>query len=331
MSPLRYVACLAAAALCLAGVGASYGQGTPASEPKKLRMAGIIFQDDDFFRLIQYGMKDAAKKNNVDLVTGNSDNKSEKEFQLVQTYTTQKVDAILISPLSSKGSTALKAASDAGIKVVTNNTGIDADYPVGDVECSASDLGDQTGKAAVKYINEKLGGKAKIAMLAFKSQVPEQSNARTGGFKKQIATVAGASIVSEQDAWLSDKAVQVAGDILTAHPEVNVIYAANEGGTAGAVLAVKKAGKAGKVAVFGTDVSAQLLGFLLSEDNILQAITAQKPYEVGQMTVEAAIKAVRKEPYEKKIVLNGTCLTREDQAAVKAYQKQLQDWMAGGP
>jgi sugar transport system substrate-binding protein len=318
--------CLAAAALLVGAGNPSFAQGND----KKYKMAGIIFQDDDFFRLIQYGMEDAAKKNNIQLLTGNSDNKSEKEFQLVQTYTTQKVDAILISPLSGKGSVALKQAHDAGIVVVTNNSSLDADYPDGSVECSASDLGDQTGKAAKKYIQAKLDGKAKIAILAFKSQVPEQSNARTGGFKKQLADLPGVSLAAEQDAWLSDKAVQVTGDILTAHPEVNVIYAANEGGTAGAVLAVKKAGKQGKVVVFGTDVSPQLLGFLQSDDNVLQAITAQKPFEVGQQTVELALKALRHEKYDKKIVLNGICLSRDDADGIKAYQKQLDAWMAGG-
>ena len=38
-------------------------------------------------------------------------------------------------------------------------------------------------------------------------------------------------------------------------------------------MAVKNAGKGGQVAVFGTDTSEQLISFLLSDDNILQAIT----------------------------------------------------------
>jgi hypothetical protein len=48
-------------------------------------------------------------------------------------------------------------------------------------------------------------------------------------------------------------------------PDLDAIWAANEGGTAGAVIAVKNAGKAGKVAVFGTDMSEQLARFLLEE------------------------------------------------------------------
>jgi ABC-type sugar transport system substrate-binding protein len=299
--------------------------------PKPIRMAGIIFQEDQFFRLIQLGMKDAAKKNNVELLDGNSDNKPDKEFQLVQTYTAQGVDAVIISPLSKTGSVAaLKQANDKGIVVVTNNTTIAADFVSADVECSADDLGEQTGKAAVKYINEKLGGKAKIAVLAFKSQVAEQSDARTGGFKKQVLSLPGVTIVAEQDAWLSDMAVKKAGDILTANPDIDIIYGANEGGTTGAVLAVKNAGKAGKVAVFGTDVSQQALDFLLSPDNILQAITAQKPFEMGQQSVEMALKALHHETFDKTLMLNGTCLTRDDPDGVKAYAKQLQTWTASG-
>ncbi|HEY1923230.1 MAG TPA: hypothetical protein VGG44_10820, partial [Tepidisphaeraceae bacterium] len=43
------------------------------SAPKQIRMAGIIFQEDQFFRLILFGMKDAAKKNNIQFLEGNSD------------------------------------------------------------------------------------------------------------------------------------------------------------------------------------------------------------------------------------------------------------------
>jgi simple sugar transport system substrate-binding protein/ribose transport system substrate-binding protein len=325
--------CRVAVVACLSLVFGFSGceKAADSSAAKPLRMAGIIFQEDQFFRLILFGMKDAAKKNNVELLEGNSDNKPDEEFQLVQTYTGQNVDAILISPLSAKGSiAAIKQAHDKGLIVVTNNSAIDADFPDADVESSASDLGHQTGSAARKYIEDKLGGKANIAILAFKSQVAEQSDARTGGFKDEVLKLPGVKIIAEQDAWLSEMAVQKAGEILTVHPEINIIYGANEGGTAGAVLAVKNAGKAGQIAVFGTDVSQQLLDFLQSPDNILQAITAQRPFEMGQRSVEVALAAIRRQPYDKKIVLNGICLTHADPDGVKAYAKQLQDWTAGG-
>ncbi len=325
-----FLTSLAVGVLALAGGLNGCGSSTTAGDSQKIKMAGIIFQDDQFFRLIKFGMEDAAKKNDIDLLEGNSNNKPETEQQMIENFETKKVGAILISPLTFKGSVAaLKDAHDKGIVIVTNNTAIDADFPEGDVECSNEDLGSQTGKAAVKYINDKLGGKANVAIVAFKSQNAEQSDARTGGFKKEIATLPGVTIITEQDAWLTESSQKLVGDILTAHPEVNIVYGANEGGTSGAVLAAMDH-RSSKVAVFGTDVSDQLIGYLQSNDDILQAITAQKPYDLGVQSVEIALHAIKKEPYDRKIVLNGVCLARTDPDGIAKFSEQLKQWTAGG-
>ncbi|MHC4316775.1 MAG: substrate-binding domain-containing protein, partial [Planctomycetota bacterium] len=86
----------------------------------KLKIAGIIFQEDQFFRLVQFGMKDAADKAGVELLAASSSNKPDKEIQLVNTYIARQVDAIVISPLSSTASiAALKQAHDRGVKIIT--------------------------------------------------------------------------------------------------------------------------------------------------------------------------------------------------------------------
>jgi ABC-type sugar transport system substrate-binding protein len=321
-----------AAALAIAAVAAGCGEkGASSPVPgaaAKPRLAGIVFQEDQFFRMVLFGMRDAAKKAGVELLEANSNSKLDKEIELVNTYIARKVDAILISPLSRKGSVAaLKLAHEKGVKVICHNTPVDGDFPAAYIECSPTDLGEQTGRAARKYIEEKLGGKARIAILAFKPQVPEQSDARVGGFKKEVGQLPGVEFVAEQDAWLPEMAVKKAGDILTANPGVNILYAANEGGTVGAVMAVKNAGKTGQVAVFGTDVSEQLLGFLQAPDGVLQAITAQRPVEVGEKAVEFALKVLKGEPVEKPVYLKGVCLTRGDPDGVKAYEKQLKTWI----
>ena len=198
------------------------------------------------------------------------------------------------------------------------------------IECDPRDLGFQTGQAAAKHIKDKLGGKAKVALLAFKSLSPEQSDARSGGFRDALKDLPGVEIVAEQDAWLPEMAVKKAGDMLTAHPDLNIVWSANEGGTVGSVLAVKNSGKAGKVAVFGTDVSEQMLSFLKSDDGILQAITAQKPFAIGQTAVRAALQVLGGKKVEKRIILKGDCLKRDDPDGVAAYEKQLKDWIASG-
>jgi ABC-type sugar transport system substrate-binding protein len=146
---------------------------------------------------------------------------------------------------------------------------------------------------------------------------------RTNGFKSEIVKLEGVEIVAEQDAWLAEQAVKKVGDILTANPDINVVWSANEGGTVGAVMAVKNAGKAGKVAVFGTDTGEQLADFLLDDANILQAVTGQRPFEMGSMAVEAAVRVLRGEKVEKKISMRGFLLSRKKQDEVMQFKERL--------
>ena len=328
------VGLIAVAAFVLAGCSkpddSSGGQGKGTTNAgKKFKIAGIIMQDDEFFHMVQFGMEDASAKAGVDFVRGNSNGKPEKEAELINTYVGQHVDAIVISPISKTLSVqVLKTAADKGIKIVCQNNPLNADFPVAVIESDQVDLGTQTGKEAAQYIREKMGGNARIAILAFKSQVPEQSNDRVNGFKAEVQKLPGVQIVAEQDAWKYDQAVTKVGDIITAHPDVNLIWAANEGGTYGSVLAVRNGNKAGKIVVFGTDASEQLVGCLEASDNILQAITSQKPAEVGSKAVEDAVKALKGEPIDnKKEILKGICLTRTNPQGIADFKKQLAVWM----
>jgi sugar transport system substrate-binding protein len=295
-------------------------------QPSQKRIAGIVFQEDQFFRLVLFGMRDAAKKNGVELLEANSNNKPDKEVQLINTYIANNVDAIAIAPLSAKTSvSALERARDKGIAVITHNMTLESDIPSACIESDQFDIGASTGRAARAYIEKTFGGKAKIALLAFQSQLPEQSSRRTNGFKSEVTKLAGVTIVAEQDAWLAEQAVKKVGDILTANPDVHIIWAANEGGTVGAVMAVKNAGKAGKIAVFGTDTSEQLAEFLLDDVNILQATTGQRPFEIGSMAIESAVKVLKGEKVEKKVSLPGFLLSREKPDEVKQFKERLKE------
>ena len=91
----------------------------------------------------------------------------------------------------------------------------------------------------------------------------------------------------------------------------------------GAVVAIRNAGAAGKVAVFGTDLSAQLLGFLEAEDGILQAETAQAPVEMGGKAIEAAVALVSGRAVPPSDTLPGKLYAREDEAALAAAHAAL--------
>src|SRR5262245_56381514 len=107
---------LALAAALLASCG-----GQPAAErasPQAPRLGVVLMQQDQFFRLNEAGMRAAAARRGADLRVQNAAGALDKEAAIVETFTAQRVAAILVSPLSSEGSApALRRAREAGIRV----------------------------------------------------------------------------------------------------------------------------------------------------------------------------------------------------------------------
>ena len=278
---------------------------------KKFTIAGIVFQEDQFMKTILAGMKAAADKYGVELLTANTANQPTKEVEVVNTYTARGVDAICITTLDANASVpALKAANDKGIKIVCFNNAINADFPVSTLQSSQVDLGQNSGKAAAEYIKTVLKGKKtiKVATLNFKPQLPSQSDARENGFLDQIKSLPGVKIVAQQAAWTVDMAVPKASDILTANKDLDIAYGCNDGGTKGWVLAAKNAKK--NLAVFGIDVDQEAADMLLSKDNILQGVCGQDPFQQGYMSIEFAVKSLNGESVEKAVVVPGKLFSR---------------------
>ena len=312
-----------ACALSLMGAAVAPMQFAHAAD--KPVIAGIVFQQDIYMKTVLAGMRHASK-GKAELLEANSDNKIEKEAQIIDTFIARGVNAIVLTSLHPTNSAAaLERARAKGIVVVTVGTGLEKPgVSQAFLKSSDKDIGLSTGTAANEFIQKKFGGNAKVAILAFKSLLPGQSGDRTSGFLENVnKNGVKTTIVAEQDAWLPEKAVAVAGDILTANPDVQIIYAANEGGTVGAMQAVKNAGKAGKVFVFGTDGSEQLGKGLLASDQVLQATTAQQPFVVGQKGVEAALNLLDKKQVQAEEQVPVKLLSRNDPETVKKFIKEM--------
>lgn len=315
------------ALLAIAGVFVLAGCNQQAAKDDgRTRIGAIVFQEDQYFRLVEFGMRDAAKALDVDLTVNNSYNSLDKEISLIDTYLANQVDALVISPASAQSSApALRRAQERKIAIITFDSFLEADIAASNIRSDQVDLGRKTGEAARKFIEEKLGGKAKLGLVEYISLAPEPGSQRVQGFKDEVTKLPGVEILAEQDAWLAPEATVLVENMLTAHPEINLLWAANEGGTVGAVTAVVNKGKAGQVYVFGTDMSEQIGSFLLSDENVLQAVTGQKPFDIGKSSIEAAVKALKGEPVEKKVSLPGLLFTREDPENVKQYVEQLKE------
>ena len=309
---------------------------TPAAggEGNKL-IAGIVFQEDQFFKLLSAGYQAAADEYGYEIQMTNTNNDQTRETDALNTYLAQGVAGVAISPLNTQTSPATIAdVMDAGMKVAICNNSIDA-FPGAVASYSADNYSfcHQTGEAAVQFIQENYAADEtiNIGVIQFKTQIPEQSADRVNGFFAALDE-AGVNyeIIADQDAWLQDMAVETAGDMISANPDLDIIYAANDGGTVGSVMAVENAGKAGEIFVFGTDGSEQIVDLLKDDTNILQAVTAQDAFQIGYSTVEALVNAIEGTSFEgegETNIIPGIPLVRGDTEGLDTYLADLQSMM----
>ncbi len=289
----------------------------------KIVLGGTGLMEDQFTRVLMNGYIDKAKELGIEMITSNSQSSVEKEAESINNFLQAGVAGMIIEPVNPDASAAMvEQAVAKGVPVFACAIPINSDKIFASSINDNYELGTSTGTEAIAFLEEKYGKEKEIkcAILAYDSQDPVGSGQRIDGFKDAVKEF-NINYVARQEGFMPDKAVGVAGDILTANPDIDIIYCANEGGVIGAVNAVKSAKREGATFVFGVDCSVQICDMLLSEDNICQAVTAQDPYAQGQYAVQTLYDYVSsgKEPAVKDMKVENILVTRNDPDGVKAF------------
>ena len=292
----------------LAGCGKSDDTDVSSAQAKdnkssgdKLEIGSVIMNTSgEWFAEVIQGMEGAAKKLDVSLSIVSSDNEVSKESDNVSTFVAEQVDALCISPLSTDASAAaIESAKEAGIPVINWNTTVDTDTD-GFVGVSNNKLGGMTGEYVAEYVKENFPEGCKMALLTNSSY--EVGVERCKGFEDAVKGVKGLEIVASQDAESQEEGLDITEQILTANPDIDLIWAWNQTSLLGCVAALQNAGNK-DIVVMGTDMSVELAKDMLGDDVKLQAITTQMPYDIGYTAVENAVKAAKGEDIEKETLV----------------------------
>lgn len=298
-----------------------------AKKPEDIKVAGIVFQDDQFMNMLTQGYVAAADELGVEILTDNTNNDSAKEVELINTYLAQGVDGLVIAPLNADASVAaLRDADSKGMKVALTNIDLtDADFIVAGYTSNDYNNCYLAGQEAAEILKENGKDKdVKIAILQFASQLPDISKNRIEGYKKGLED-GGITyeIVADQDAWLQDTALTATSSIMTANQDLDAIITVNDGGTIGAVTAVQNAGE--DIMVFGHDGSDQISSMILDDASPLKSVVAQDPYGMGYQAMTALVKAIEGEDYSdtkgKCEYLDGIILSVRDKDAVNSWRE----------
>ena len=99
-------------------------------------------------------------------------------------------------------------------------------------------------------------------------------------------------------------------NLLTLHPDLRAVFATNDQMALGAVEAVAARNLTGKVAVIGIDATREAVRAV--QAGRLAGDVAMFPERLGRDAVEAAFKAARGEPMEKRIDTGEVLVTKEN-------------------
>ncbi|MBO2450982.1 substrate-binding domain-containing protein [Actinomadura barringtoniae] len=280
----------AAAALAIA-VAVNGTGGTGGGGNLKIGMS-VSTLNNPFFVQLRQGAQAEAKRQGVSLTVGDAQNDASQQTNQVQNYVGQGMKAIIINPVDSDAAApAVQAANREKIPVVAADRGVNK-AQVAQLVASDNIAG---GKDAAQALAKAMGGKGKIAWIQGQAGT-SASRERGQGFAEGLKAFPGIQVAAKQPADFDrTKGLDVATNIMQAHPDITGVFAENDEMALGAVKAL--GGKSGKqVKVVGFDGTPD--GIKAVQAGTMNASVAQQPRLLGQIAVQNAVKAARGDKIE---------------------------------
>ena len=286
---------------CNSGSGGDDGTTTIAVLPK-----GTTHQ---FWLTVKDGAEAAAAETGVEIVWNGPDKETQvdKQIGLFENMMALGVDAIVLAACDAEAlNRQVKQAVDAGIPVITIDSGVTSDLPASFV---ATDNAEGAKKAA-DYLSELLGGQGDVGLIPF---VPgaATSEMREQGFKDGLKAHPGLNLADVQYSDSDEsKAMSVTQDMLTANPNIKGIFAASEPSCIGAAQAIRTMGKSGEVKLIGFDAAVPQIEAL--REGAVQALIVQNPFKMGYEGVMTAVKVLKGEDVPKRVDTGVTVVTPDN-------------------
>ncbi|AEG62024.1 substrate-binding domain-containing protein [Desulforamulus ruminis] len=267
--------------------------------------ASLLTQQHPFYVSLKNAMEAEAKAQGVTLNVSIANQDLNKQISDIEDFITKGVDAIILSPVDSKGVTAaVNKAKAANIPVIT------VDIPAVGAETDAHVATDNLtgGKIAGEEMAKVLGGKGKVAVIDYPTV--QSVIDRVTGFKESLAKYPDIQIVAIQPGITRPEALSAAQNMLQANGDLNGIFGFGDDAALAAVAAVKSAGKEDQVKVIGFDGMEEARNAVKSEKSFVAVIT-QYPDQMGKEGLVTALKILKGEQVEKVVPITPGVFTKE--------------------
>jgi ribose transport system substrate-binding protein len=255
---------------------------------RKRRIAVIPKATSHMFWLtVQKGAFDAGREFDVEILWNGpaSETDFSRQIQIVDSMIAQRVDGIALAAAERKSLVAaVDRAAAAGIPVTVFDSGLDSTNYVSYVATDNV----EGGRMAARTLIELLKGKGKIGVVL---HAPGSASTmdREKGFMATMAAEGPDIRIAASQYGMSDraKARAAAENILTAHPDIDGMFASSEPSSIGASLAIQARELTDKVALVAFDASDTMVQDLRT--GAIDAMIVQDAHRMGYEAVKTLV------------------------------------------
>lgn len=264
------------------------------SGAKRLNIAVVMKTNNfrsDYWQMVSSGAKAAAKEFDVHIdITGPlSETDAEDQIRSLNEVLAQKPDAVVLAAVDGvKLEASVDKIKSSGAKLIL------LDLPIPGHEAESLVATDHI--EAGKKIAETLVGphrieQMKVLALSDKNGSSAEKD-REKGFHETLASFGNVDNVGTYFFDGTEDAAYVLVDSLMAqHPDIHGIAGLNEKATLGAARALKEKKQTDLVSLVGFDSSIYQVKLL--EEGRLKATVVQRPFNIGYLSLETAVKVLR--------------------------------------
>jgi len=286
------------AALCAAVLLGLYYAIDRWTGPDPVRIEVVIKSTDnsmDFWKVIHDGVRVAADEFGVEAKVTGSLNEADVEQQIaaVDAAIARKPDAIVLAATDRDRLVPVaERAAKRGIRLIILDSGIASERAISTVSTDNIKAGREAGAVMLEQL-KGTAGPSKVAVINYMSSAASLI-AREQGVR-EVLQGDGITILGPYDAeGLQDNAYEIAKRVIREHPDLTGIVGLNEPTSVGAGRAILDLGKEGDIRLIGFDSSMNEIKLL--ERGVMQATIIQKPFQMGYLSVKAAVDVIRGGP-----------------------------------
>ncbi len=304
MKKLRIGATLLAAVV---SAGCSGGHSAPGAPGAPIVGVSLLNLSNEYIVMLNKAMERKARELGVRLIVNDAQRSAEKQVQQAESFIAQKVDAIILNPCEVEASSpAVEKALAAGIPVINVNS--ETRTPP---TAFVGSRDEEAGTLAMQYIAERLGNNGNVVMIeGFMGQAAQIKRDR--GAREVLSRNPGLRLLANQTAeWERAKGMALMENWIESYGDrINAVFAQNDEMAIGALLALEEGGHKGKTIVVGVDAIAD--GLQAVRSGRLAATVFQDAAAQGATAVETAVKIIRRQPYEKQVMIPFQLVTPEN-------------------